>query len=81
MKQKSTFKSLFLAASIFSLFAFVFVNVQSKANMIPTGAPTTLVQPQMVEENENEEREVAVPDVTVLGRLWEIAQRLLDRRG
>lgn len=78
MKQKPTFKSLLLIASIFSLFAFVFVNVHSSFGVKKQALNTEFVATQM-EEEEDSGREIAVPDITVLGRLWDIAQKLIER--
>ena len=70
---------MLVVASIFSLFAFVYVNAQSNFGIQKPSLQTTFVQTEIVEDEENE-REIAVPDVTVLGRLWEIAQKLIDRK-
>lgn len=78
MKQKPTFKSLLVVASIFSLFAFIFVNGQAGFGEKRQILDTAFVQTQ-IEEAESEGK-LAVPDVTVLGRLLEIAQKLIDRK-
>ena len=80
MKQKPTFKSILLAASLFSLLAFAFVNLHAGLSVGRSFTQPELVQTQLAEEDNATEREVAVPDVTVLGRLWEISQRILDRK-
>ena len=79
MKQKPTFKTLLVVASFVSLSAFVFVNVHSNFTIQKPVISSEFVQPQL-EENEDDQAGIAVPDVTVLGRLWEIAQKLLDRK-
>lgn len=80
MKQKPTFKSILLVASLFSLFAFAFVNLHAGFSVGRSINQPELVQTQLAEEDDATEREVAVPDVTILGRLWEISQRILDRK-
>lgn len=80
MKQKPTFKSILLVASLFSLFAFAFVNVHAGLSVGRSFVQPELVQTQLSEDEQAEEREVAVPDVTILGRLWEISQKILDRK-
>jgi hypothetical protein len=78
MKQKPTFKTLLVVASFVSLSAFVFVNVQSNFTLQKDVISSEFVQPQM--EDGDDQAGIAVPDVTVLGRLWEIAQKLIDRK-
>ncbi len=79
MKQKPTFKSLLVVASLISLSAFVFVNVHSSFAVTKPIFNATFVQSQ-VEEPEDNEAAIAVPDVTVLGRLFEIAQKVIERK-
>ncbi len=79
MKQKRTLKSLLVIASIFSLFAFLFVNID--ANFCSKGkcsVKSELVQTQL--EDDAEEGKVTVPDFTMLGRLWDVAHKLIDRK-
>lgn len=78
MKQKPTFKSLLISASIFSFFAFVFVNVHSSFNMQNNALNETFVQAQLTEDEDTADKKLAVPDVSILGRLWEITQKLLE---
>ena len=79
MKQKPTFKTLLVVASIFSLFAFVFVNIHSSFVVQKPMLNTTFVQSQ-IEEDEESGGKITVPDVTILGRLLDIAQKLVDRK-
>lgn len=79
MKREITFKSLLIAASLFSLLAFVFVNLRSNPSFFATIHPLTMAQNQVETEEATESTKIAVPDVTVLGRLWDITQRLLER--
>lgn len=79
MKQKPTFKSLLVVASVFSFFAFVFVNTHSYFGVEKPLMRTEFVPTQLEEEDEDSGK-LAVPDVTVLGRLWDIAQKLIDNK-
>jgi hypothetical protein len=79
MKQKPTFKSLLVVACILSFSAFVFVNVHSNFAVQKPAISAGFV-PSQVEEEDHETQSIAVPDVTVLGRLWSIAQKLLDSK-
>ena len=80
MKQKYTVKSLLVAASIFSLFAFLFVNIHSNSREKKgCVAKSELVQSKLEAEEEND-RKIVVPDVTILGRVLEIAQKLIVQK-
>lgn len=72
MKRKLP-KSFFFAISLFSLFAFTFVNVS-----VGTGAcnasETCLVQKVQQLEDEGTGN-IQTPDITIVGRLIEVAQR------
>jgi hypothetical protein len=78
MKRKSLPKSLFVLAAVFSLTAFLFVNVHANLT-IPQQicTQTTLDQPQVQECEEAENQEVKIPDISVLGRVIDLAQRFL----
>lgn len=78
MKQHSLPKSLFLIAAIFSLTAFVFVNVHANLTSEKKECAAAIVeQPQVKECDETEDRDVPIPDITVLGRMLELAQKFL----
>jgi hypothetical protein len=79
MKQKPTFKSLLVVASIVSFSAFVFVNVDYNFRVQKPLLDTEFV-PSNVQESEEDVQGIRVPDVTVLGRLWDIAQQLIQRK-
>ncbi len=66
------FKSFFLAVSLFSLLAFLAVNVHARYN------DTVQLQdlPVKVEETQNQ-RDLALPSLTVVERMLEIAARFL----
>lgn len=78
MKRQSLLKSFFLFASVFSLTAFIFVNVHANLTIPQEGCTkTTMEQPQVKECDDTEDQDVKIPDVTVLGRLLELAQKFL----
>ncbi len=79
MKQEHTFKSLLVTASILSLFAFAFVNFRTNSTSVQPFSTIELAQNQVESEDESESTKIPVPDVSVLGRVWELAQRLLDK--
>ncbi len=80
MKQEKLPKSLFLTIAIFSLFAFVAVNLHaSLATPVQGHVKQELPQPRVEETAEQTNRGLAIPDVTVLGRLFDLAQRLLPK--
>ncbi len=66
------FKSLFLAVSLFSLFAFLAVNVHARCNdtVQTESLPVKVEAPQ-------EQRELALPTLTVVERILEIAGSFL----
>jgi len=80
MKRNITSKSLLLAACIVSLCAFAFVNSQSSHPLANSFDNLELVKSKVECEEEGESRDLPVPDVTVLGRVWDIAEQLLQRR-
>ncbi len=79
MKQSITFKSLLITASFLSLFAFAYVNLRPHSNLAQPFSKMAMAQNQVEGEDRGETREIPVPDVSVLGRVWEIAQRFLDK--
>jgi len=79
MKQKRTLKSLLVIASIFSLFAFLFVNIDAKfGSKGKSLVKSEFAQTQL--EEDAEEGKIAVPGFTMLGRLWDVAQKLIVRK-
>ena len=75
MKRKLLPKSFFFAVSLFSLFAFAFVNLNVASDSCKS-SQSCLVQ--KVEEVEAlKESNIQVPDITLVGRLIEVAQRYL----
>lgn len=80
MKQKPTFKSLLVVASIFSLSAFAIVNLHATLGVDKPVINAGFVPTHIEEDEDDNERVMTVPDVTILGRLWEIAQKLIDQK-
>ena len=76
MKRSITFKSILIGATVFSLFAFSFVNFRTNATDSQSFAKVELSQNQLDSEEAAESRKIAMPDLSVLGRVWEIAQGL-----
>ncbi|HLP96775.1 MAG TPA: hypothetical protein VK168_22190 [Saprospiraceae bacterium] len=79
MKRTLTFKSILVTASLLSLCAFAFVNMRSNSSA-SSSLPSLSIAPRQVETEEAEEnRDLSVPDVSVLGRVYGIAKRLMDK--
>jgi len=79
MKRSLTFKSLLITASLLSLFAFAFVNLRPNSMVAQPFSKIETTQSLVESEETSNSREIPVPNVSVLGRVWEIAQRFLDR--
>lgn len=79
MKREITFKTILITASFLSLLAFAFVNIQTNSVSAQPFSKIELAQEQVQSEAESQNNEIPVPNVTVLGRVWEIAQHLLDK--
>lgn len=73
MKRKLLPKSFFFAVSLFSLFAFTFVNV-NVASSSSQSSKSCLVQ-KVNDVEELQESSIKVPDITVVGKLIDLAQR------
>lgn len=82
MKQSLTPKTFLFAAAIFSCCSFLFVNIHAVWTTPAVATPSELVAPKgepAVEEEQDHARNLAMPDVTVIGRLIELAQRLAGK--
>ena len=66
------FKSFFLALSLFSLFAFLAVNLHARCN----DTVQTQSSPVKVEETQDQ-RDLVLPSLTVVERMLEMASRFL----
>ncbi len=78
MKRKQLPQSLFPVIILFSLSSFLFVNLHANRAIMPTCVKSTLEQPKIEESDCSDTREIPVPDITVVGRLLEIAGRLIE---
>jgi hypothetical protein len=78
MKRNLTFKSILITACLFSVFAFIFVNLKADTSLSRHFSEIKMVRTQVESEAGTSDR-LQVPNVSVLGRLWEIGQRFLDR--
>ncbi len=77
MKQKRLPKSLLPFVAVVSMTAFLFVNVHS-GNSTQNVLSASEIAPAQVEHEEDEKAyEVKVPDISLLGRVLDIAQKLL----
>ena len=81
MIQQRLPKSLFLPIAIFSFFAFAAVNLHASLSAPAQSASQKELLQQKVEDAADQptDRNLNIPDVTVLGRLFELAQRFLPR--
>ncbi|MDO8365273.1 MAG: hypothetical protein Q7T20_00660 [Saprospiraceae bacterium] len=79
MKRSLTFKSVLATTSLVSLFAFAFVNIRADSTLTPVYSKMEMTQNQVETEEDADSRKIPVPDVSVIGRVWDIAQRLLDK--
>lgn len=79
MKQSLTFKSLLIAVSLLSLFAFAFVNIRSHSALVPDPESMKTTQNKIEETSSGETDKISVPNMSVIGRIWEITQRLLEK--
>jgi hypothetical protein len=81
MKKELLPKQLLFAAAIASLLAFISVNLHASCAKAQVVERAGLVQAKVEQtrEQEQEMAEIKVPNLTVLGRVWEIAQRLLEK--
>lgn len=79
MKREITFKSILIATSFLSLSAFAFVNFRTNAPLDRPYSAMEMPESKVETDETVESRDLPVPDVSVLGRLWDIAQHLMDR--
>ena len=77
MKQIPLPKFFLLAVAAFSLAAFLFVNLHAGLCNSNTPSNQTLTQPKVENAEEPESYDLPLPDVTVLGRLVDLAQRFI----
>jgi hypothetical protein len=80
MKTLSKFKITWVIAAIFSLSAFLFVNVHAGFFVQKPQINQVFDQTQLEEVAQAEDGKLTVPDVTVLGSLLEIAQKLITQQ-
>jgi hypothetical protein len=76
MKNKTLPRSFFFAAAIFSLAAFLFVNVHAGLTVNQVLPAAELAQPKVEEHNDHT---IRLPDGTVIGRVLDLAHRLISR--
>jgi len=79
MKQARTFKSILVIVSFLSLLAFMFVNLHANSSLKHPFSTSIMPQNELQSEETADSGKIPVADLSVLGRVWEIAQRLLDK--
>ena len=78
MKHKLPFKFVIAGIVALSLFSVIYVNVSGQQNTFAT-APESKQSVEVASVDENEQqRNIPIPDVTVLGRIVDLAQRLVS---
>lgn len=78
MKHKLPFKFVIAGIVTLSLFSALYVNVSGQQNTF-AAAPGSKQSVEVASVDENEqERNIPIPDVTVLGRIVDLAQRLVS---
>mgnify|MGYP001469412527 CR=1 FL=1 len=78
MKHKLPLKFVIAGIVTLSLFSVLYVNVSRQQNTFATASESKQsVEVASVDENE-QERNIPIPDVTVLGRIVDLAQRLVS---
>jgi hypothetical protein len=81
MKKEFLPKQLLFVAAIVSLLAFAFVNLHANGTKSAVAQRAGLAQTKVEEPKERDQEiaEIKMPNLTLLGRVWEIAQRLLEK--
>lgn len=78
MKQKQLSKYALLGILAFSLFSALYVNLDA-AEAARAQAPNAHNKAELVlAEEEKQERNLPIPDVTLIGRIVDLAQRLVS---
>ena len=77
MKSKISTKYFFVAIIALSLFSFLYVNLHAAyySRQGADNSPLKVVQPVMMEDENDQKRDIPVPDITILSRIYDIAQR------
>ncbi|MEI6411777.1 MAG: hypothetical protein WCR52_20465 [Bacteroidota bacterium] len=77
MEKKQLPKSYYFIAAAFSLSAFLFVNIHAELNIGNSIPGSELAQPKVEDSSPQKDYDVPAPDVTVLGKVFELAEKLL----
>ncbi|MCB0529939.1 MAG: hypothetical protein H6565_06455 [Lewinellaceae bacterium] len=78
MNRKQLPKSFFLLIAVFSLFSFLFVNLHSgfaKSQVCPN---VKIEQAKMEDSDDSKATNIPIPDITVIERLWRLAQKVVE---
>lgn len=78
MKNKLHVKYLFASVIALSLFSFAYVNLHAAySNPAAQREQAKAPQPVILEDDKDQNRDIPIPDITLLSRAYEIAQRLM----
>lgn len=77
MKQKRLPRFFLPFIAVFSIGAFLFVNLHADFSLQHTSTLPDLSQSKIENETGNKDYDVQVPDISILGRALDIAQKLL----
>lgn len=78
MKQKQLSKYAIASILAFSLFSMLYVNIDAARSSGTFPSDTQTATEMVRAEEDNQERNIPIPDVTVLSRMLELAQRLVS---
>lgn len=77
MEKKQLPKSFYLIIAAFSFTAFLFVNLHAGFNLGNNTPGLERTQAKVEEDATQKQYDVPVPDVTVLGKVFDLAEKLL----
>ncbi|MBU6342561.1 MAG: hypothetical protein KGS48_13790 [Bacteroidetes bacterium] len=79
MKQKRLPKSFFLLLATVSISSFVFVNMHADIQFQANAKLSQVAEQKMEKETDDEKNyDLQIPNAGVLGRVLDVAQKLLD---
>lgn len=78
MKNKIHIRYFFAAIIALSIFSFFYVNLHAAYSKQATrNEQVKSPQPVMMEDENDRDRNIPVPDISVLSRIYDIAQKLM----
>ncbi|MBK9337765.1 MAG: hypothetical protein IPM98_14900 [Lewinellaceae bacterium] len=80
MKQKQLFKYVIAGILAFSLFSAIYVNLDAAAQpeCAKTASDIQQATEAVIVEEENQDRNLPIPDVTLISRILDLAQRVVS---